>query len=135
MSQTTYYGPRMDTPYNVELEPEVRAWLELLTDRHYRKVEEYADLLASLGTATPMPFARPLREGVYELRPTLNGQDARITYWFTADRRIVLLTVFHKTRILEREQVDRAVRVRKVCESEHGPAHRTYDRAEDGDTK
>ncbi|MEW2391762.1 type II toxin-antitoxin system RelE/ParE family toxin [Streptomyces venezuelae] len=123
----------MDALYNVELEPEVRTWLELLTDRHYRKVEEYADLLASLGTATPMPFARPLREGVYELRPTLDGRDTRVTYWFTADRRIVLLTVFHKTRIREREQVDRAVRARKVCESEHLPAHLTYDRAEDGD--
>ncbi|MFD6436205.1 type II toxin-antitoxin system RelE/ParE family toxin [Streptomyces venezuelae] len=125
----------MDTPYDVELEPEVRIWLQLLTDRHYRKVEEYADLLASLGTATPMPFARPLREGVYELRPTLDGQDTRVTYWFTSDRRIVLLTVFHKTWIREREQVDRAVRARKVCENKHLPAHLTYDRAEDGDTE
>lgn len=60
----------MEALYTIEMEPEVRAWPELLTDRHHRKVEEYADLLALLGAATPMPFARPLGEGVYELRPT-----------------------------------------------------------------
>ncbi|MWA11929.1 hypothetical protein E5671_22540 [Streptomyces sp. BA2] len=77
----------MEALYTIEMEPDVRAWLELLTDRHHRKVEEYAELLAGLGASTPMPFARPLRDGVYELRPTLDGQDTRITYWFAPDRR------------------------------------------------
>lgn len=135
MSFTTYYGPGMEDLYPIEMEPEVRTWLELLTDRHHRKVEEYVELLAGMGASTPMPFARPLRDGLYELRPTLDGQDTRITYWFAPDRRIVLLTVFHKTRIRERDQVDRAVRIRKVCEVEHGPAHLTYERAKDGDAK
>lgn len=125
----------MEDLYTIEMEPEVRTWLELLTDRHHRKVEEYVELLAGMGASTPMPFARPLRDGAYELRPTLDGQDTRITYWFAPDRRIVLLTVFHKTRIRERDQVDRAVRIRKVCEVEHGPAHLTYERAKDGDAK
>lgn len=55
----------------IEVEPEVRTWLELLPGKQYRKVEEYAELLVALGTRTPMPFARPLRDGVYELHPTL----------------------------------------------------------------
>jgi len=125
----------MEALHTIEMEPEVRAWLELLTDRQHRKIEEYAELLASMGTPTPMPFARPLRDGVYELRPTLDGQDTRITYWFAPEHVIVLLTVFRKTRMREASQVDRAVKVRKVCESEHGPAHLTYDRAKDGDAK
>ena len=54
----------MDTLYVIELEPEVRSWLELLPDNHHRKVEEYAELLAASGTQTPMPFARPLEDGV-----------------------------------------------------------------------
>ncbi|WP_405797780.1 type II toxin-antitoxin system RelE/ParE family toxin [Streptomyces sp. NBC_01506] len=123
----------MDAPHTIEMEPEVRAWLELLPDKHHRKVEEYAELLADLGTGTPMPFARRLRDGVYELRPTLGGIDARITYWFAPGHRIVLLTVFRKTRIRETAQVARAVAARAVCEDEHGPAHETYSRGQKGD--
>ncbi|MFI6055827.1 type II toxin-antitoxin system RelE/ParE family toxin [Streptomyces violascens] len=117
----------------IEVEPEVPSWLELLPAKHYRKVEEYADLLACLGTRTPMPFARPLRDGVFELRPTLGAHDTRITYWFAPGRRIVLLTVFHKTQMREPAQVARAVAARKVCEGEHGPAHETYSRGEERD--
>ncbi|MEV6481451.1 type II toxin-antitoxin system RelE/ParE family toxin [Streptomyces sp. NPDC051576] len=125
----------MDDLYVIELEPEVRSWLELLPDSQHRKVEEYAELLATLGTRTPMPFARPLEEGVYELRPTLGGVNTRITYWFTPERRIVLLTVFRKTRMHESAQVARAVAARKLCASEHGPAHTTYSRCEERETR
>ncbi|WP_327709644.1 type II toxin-antitoxin system RelE/ParE family toxin [Streptomyces sp. NBC_00464] len=117
----------------IEVEPEVRTWLELLPGKQYRKVEEYAELLVALGTRTPMPFARPLRDGVYELHPTLAGEDTRITYGFGPQRRIVLLTVFRKTRMRETAQVARAVRARMVCEAEHGPAHMTHGRSEEGD--
>src|SRR4051812_38591200 len=57
----------------IEIEPEVRSWLELLPGRLYRKVEEYAGVLAELGPRTPMPYSRPLQDGVSELRPTLDG--------------------------------------------------------------
>lgn len=123
----------MDDLHVIELEPEVRSWLELLPGKQHRKVEEYAELLAANGTRTPMPFARPLRDGVYELRPTLDGVATRITYWFAPGRRIVLLTVFRKTRPHESAQVSRAVAARMVCEKEHGPAHMTYSRGEEGD--
>ncbi|WMX45807.1 type II toxin-antitoxin system RelE/ParE family toxin [Streptomyces roseicoloratus] len=117
----------------IELESEVREWLTLLPDKHYRKVEEYAELLAALGTRTPMPFARPLRDGVYELRPTLNGEATRVTYWFAPEHRVVLLTVFHKTRAHEAAQVERAVRARLLCAERHGRAHITYSRDEKGE--
>jgi len=123
----------MDDLYVIELEPEVQSWLELLPDKQHRKVEEYAELLATLGPRTPMPFARPLEEGVYELRPTLNGVNTRITYWFAPERRIVLLTVFRKTRMHEAAQVDRAVSARKVCADAHGPAHTMYTRGQEGE--
>ncbi|MEV0092361.1 hypothetical protein [Streptomyces sp. NPDC050738] len=54
----------MPTLFTIETEPEVRSWLELLPDHQFRKVEEYAELLADMGTHLPMPFARPLRDGV-----------------------------------------------------------------------
>lgn len=97
-------------------------------------MEEYADLLASMGTNTPMPFSRPLRDGAYELRPTLDGEATRITYWFAPNHHIVLLTVFRKTRMRESAQVERAVQAQARCEAEHGPAHLTYTRGEIGET-
>ncbi|MGW5658281.1 DNA-binding protein [Streptomyces humi] len=45
----------------------------------------------------------------------------------------MLLTVFRKTRMHEADQAARAVAARKVCAGEHGPAHVTYSRAEEGD--
>ncbi|KOU18484.1 MULTISPECIES: type II toxin-antitoxin system RelE/ParE family toxin [unclassified Streptomyces] len=122
----------MDALYAIEVEPEVRTWLEQLPDKQHRKVEEYAELLAASGTRTPMPFARPLRDGVFELRPTLDGVATRITYWFAPGHRIVLLTVFRKTRAHEADQVSRAVAARIVCRTEHGPAHMTYSRGKEG---
>ncbi|MCX5178593.1 type II toxin-antitoxin system RelE/ParE family toxin [Streptomyces virginiae] len=122
----------MDDLYTIEVEPEVRTWLEGLTDKQHHKVEEYAELLATSGTRTPMPFARPLSDGVYELRPTLDGVATRITYWFAPGRRIVLLTVFRKTRPHEQGQVRRAVSALIVCRTEHGPAHTTYSRGNEG---
>lgn len=93
-------------------------------------MEEYAGLLAEFGPHTPMPYARPLRDGVSELRPSLDGIQTRVTYWITDDRRIVLLTVFRKTRSHEETQINRAVQAKKVCEAEHGPAHQEFVRAE-----
>lgn len=50
-------------------------------------------------------------------------------------RRVVLLTTFRKTRMHEADQVARAVAARRVCADEHGPAHVTYSRAEEGDAR
>jgi hypothetical protein len=119
--------------YTVELEPEVRAWLELLPGRLFRRVETYAELLAELGPNTPSPHARPLRDGVAELRPSLDGVATRITYWIPkGERRIVLLTVFRKTRTHEQAQIERAVRAKLECEAAHGVAHAVFVREGDG---
>ncbi|PYC69680.1 hypothetical protein C7C45_15510 [Micromonospora arborensis] len=61
---------------SVELEPEVRTWLE------------------------------GLREAV------------RVTYWIASDRRIILLTVFRKTRMREDREVERARRAFERCVAE-----------------
>ena len=67
-------------------------------------------------------------DGVSELRPTLDGVQTRITYWITEDRRIVLLTVFRKTRSHEETQINRAVLAKKNCEAEHERAHNEFTR-------
>lgn len=118
----------VDDLYDVEIEPEVRAWLESLPARHYRKVERMVMLLADDPTVLGEPHARHLGEGLRELRPTIDGTAFRITYWLTSRRTVVLLTVFRKTRMREEAEVDRAKQARKVCESEHGPAHDVFER-------
>jgi hypothetical protein len=63
-----------------------------------------------------------------ELRFHLLAQQPRITYWLAPGRRIILVTVFRKTRSAEMAEVARALQAQKTCEAEHGPAHDTFDR-------
>ncbi|WP_243744509.1 type II toxin-antitoxin system RelE/ParE family toxin [Streptomyces hainanensis] len=107
----------------------VAQWLDGLSDKHVGKVDDASGLLAQLGPAIPMALARPLRDGVWELRLTLGDVDARITYWMAPDRRIVFLTWFRKTRQHEEKQITRAVLARKQCEAEHDPADADFHRS------
>lgn len=116
--------------WQLELEPEVRRWLELLSDRQYDKVERAADMLADRPTTLGEPYSRHLGGKLRELRFVMDGNAVRITYWLAPGRRLVLLTVFRKTRQHEEAEVARAHGAQKVCEQEHGPAWHTYDRTE-----
>lgn len=114
--------------YVVEIEPEVWHWLANLSPQHYRQVEEKAELLAERPTALGEPHSRYLGEGVRELRLSLSGNAVRISYWIAPGQRIVLLTVFRKTKMREDAEVKRARQAKQVCEAEHPPAHDTYSR-------
>ncbi|MGV9306996.1 type II toxin-antitoxin system RelE/ParE family toxin [Nonomuraea sp. NPDC003727] len=66
------------------------------------------------------PYAKQLDGKLRELRFHLDEFAVRITYWIAPGRRIVLLTVFHKTRVRERREVERARRAMRRCvESAH----------------
>ncbi|WP_129306359.1 type II toxin-antitoxin system RelE/ParE family toxin [Streptomyces sp. L2] len=114
--------------WQIELEPEVRDWLELLPFRLYRRVEDKADRLLEEPTTLGEPYSRHLGGKLRELRLELDGEAVRIPYWLAPGRRIVLLTVFRKTRMREAAEVERAQQVLKVCETEHGRAQHLYDR-------
>lgn len=45
-----------------------------------------------------------------------------------SNRRIVLLTVFRKTRSVETDEVRRAIEAQRTCESTHDVAHDIYER-------
>lgn len=49
----------------------------------------------------------------------------RVACWFALGQRVILLAVFRKTRSAE---VARAPQARKICETEGGPTHETFDR-------
>jgi hypothetical protein len=123
---------RVSDLWRIEIEPEVRQWLELLSDTQYAKAERAADMLASQPTTLGEPYSRHLGGKVRELRFLMDGNAVRVTYWLTQNRRIVLLTVFRKTRQREVAEVERAQQAQKVCEAEHGPAEHSYERIEEG---
>lgn len=114
--------------FAVEVEPEVRTWLTGLTDRDFGRVDFLVGLLAKQAETLSEPYTRHLGGKVRELRFHLLAQQTRVTYWLATGRRVILLTVFHKTRSAETAEVARAVQAQKTCEAEHGPAHTTFDR-------
>ncbi|MBD3556385.1 type II toxin-antitoxin system RelE/ParE family toxin [Streptomyces sp. SP18CM02] len=123
----------METPYVIEIEPEVRLWLMNLSLRDFLVVEHVADLLREHPTTLGEPYSRHLGDGVRKLRFSLgrSGHATRIPYWLAPDRRIVLLTVFRKTRRRETAEIARAKRAKVLCETEHRAAHDVYTRTVD----
>jgi hypothetical protein len=112
------------TPGTVELEPEVRDWLEALPTSQFATAAFYVDLLAERGPLLGEPYTRQLDGKLRELRFHLDGRSVRVTYWIASGRRIVLLTVFVKTRMRESAEVDRARRALARCMAE---AHEVED--------
>lgn len=128
MPRGSAYVRGVTESYVIELEPEVRCWLEGLPPQRYRQVEEKAELLTQYPTTLGEPHSRNLGEGVRELRFILGGNATRVTYWLAPGQRIVLLTVFRKTRMREEAEVKRAKLAKELCEAEHGPAHDEFTR-------
>jgi hypothetical protein len=118
--------------YEIEVEPEVRSWLEGLTDRDFGRVDFMVGLLAENAETLSEPYSRHLGGKVRELRFHLLGQQTRVTYWLAPGQRVVLLTVFRKTRSAETVEVHRAVSAQQVCEANHDIAHDSFEREEKG---
>lgn len=112
------YSIRAMTWGTVELEPEVRAWLEELSTSRFATAAFYIDLLAEEGPLLGEPYIRQLDGKLRELRLHLDRQAVRITYWIASGRRIILLTVFVKTRMRETREVERASRALARCLAE-----------------
>jgi hypothetical protein len=110
----------------VEIEPEVRSWLSGLSDRDFGRVDFLVGLLAERAETLDEPYTRHLVGKVRELRFHLLRQQTRVTYWLAPSRRVILLTVFRKTRGAEVAEVARALQAQKRCEAEHCPAHETF---------
>jgi hypothetical protein len=103
----------------VELGSEVETWLlEDLGDQQYGQALMYLDLLEEQGIALGMPYSRQLDGKLYELRFYCGGARQRISYWIAPGRRIVMLTVFHKTKNRETAEVARAKRAMVKCQEE-----------------
>jgi hypothetical protein len=95
--------------YEVEIEPEIRSWLASLSDRDFGRVDFLVGLLAEHAEDLGEPHTRHLGGKVRELRFHLLRQQTRVTYWLAPGRRVILLTVFRKTRSAETTEVVRAL--------------------------
>jgi phage-related protein len=114
--------------YEVEIEPEVRSWLGSLPDRDFGRVDFLFGLLAEHAEDLGEPYTRHLGRKVRELRFHLLREQTRVTYWLAPQQRVILLTVFRKTRNAEIAEVARAMQAQKICEASHGIAHEVFDR-------
>jgi hypothetical protein len=99
----------------VELEAEVRIWLEGLPAPLFARAAFYIDLLAERGPLLSEPYTKQIDGKLRELRFYLDGDAIRVTYWIASKRRIVLLTVFQKSRMREAREIDRARRAYQRC--------------------
>ena len=97
-----------DVSWSVELEPEVEEWFVGLPVGTVARAVPHIERLAERGNRLRMPASRALGDGLFELRFDIELISWRITFFFAGDRRIVLLTVFHKQRMNERAEVARA---------------------------
>ncbi|MEI2707219.1 MAG: type II toxin-antitoxin system RelE/ParE family toxin [Ilumatobacteraceae bacterium] len=89
---------------DVELHDEIVEWMDSLDDDEWDRTVMVIDRLVALASTARMPLSRSLGEGLFELRFTLGPTARRITYRFTKDGRIVLLTTFRKQRNNERSR-------------------------------
>ena len=64
------------------------------------------------------PYTRQLDGKLRELRFHLDGRSVRVTYWVASGRRIILLTVFVKSRMRESAEVEQARRAMARCMAE-----------------
>ncbi len=99
----------------LELHDEIVEWMDSLDETEWNRTVVVIDRLVALSSSARMPFSRTLGDGLFELRFTLGPTARRITYRFTKDGRIILLTTFRKQRNNERNEIDRARKAAADC--------------------
>lgn len=97
------------------MESEVEQWLEGLPTALFARAAFYVDLLADQGPLLGEPYTKQLDGKLRELRFYLERYAVRLTYWIAPGRRIVLLTVFYKSRMRDEREVERARRALARC--------------------
>ncbi len=106
----------------IEIESEIRQWYLSLSGPEQARVRFHIDRLADQGPLLDEPHTRQLDGKLRELRFYLKGRPTRVTYWIASSRRIILLTVFSKTRRQERAEINRARRAMNRCITEQHTA-------------
>jgi phage-related protein len=121
----------------IEFEPEVDDWLmRTLREEEREQAVFHINLLAQQGVLLRAPYTRHLGGKLWELRFYIDRTRQQIPYYIATGRRIILLTVFHKTKQREKAEIERARKVMQRCIDEgHTPDdHLEFQEArDDGD--
>jgi phage-related protein len=105
----------------------VRKWLASLPIKVQRKCLMYLDLLERQGHELRRPAADFLRDGIYELRPTFQGLNYRILYFFSGRNVVVVSHGIVKEAAVPEVEINRAVEHKKDFEAD--PEAHTYRRS------
>jgi len=87
----------------------VRDWLNSLPAKAARKCLAYLDMLEQQGHELRRPSADFLRDGIYELRPTFQGVNYRILYFFSGRNVVVVSHGIMKESVVPDVEIDRAI--------------------------
>ena len=86
-------------------------------------------ILSEVGTKLPVNIAKPLRDGIWELRFEYQGVNYRILYFFSKSRVIVISHGLWKEDVVPPKEIDLAVRRKELFESD--PERYSYAEKED----
>ena len=98
-------------------------WLDSLPEKAQDKCIARIERLSTMGYELRRPEADYLRDGIYELRVTLQGIQYRILYFFSGKQAVVSHGLIKESKVTSKE-IDLAIE-RKVRFSENSLIH-TY---------
>jgi hypothetical protein len=104
-----------------------REWLKSLPVKVQRKCLSYLDLLEDQGHELRRPVADLLRDGIHELRPTSQGVNYRILYFFRGRNVVVVSHGLSKESRVPDVEINRAIERKQSFEA--NPEAHSYRRS------
>jgi hypothetical protein len=100
-------------------------WLDSLPSKAVAKCRVRIERLAAMGHELRRPEADLLRDGVYELRIGLQGQNYRMLYFFHGKHVAILSHGLVKEREVPPKEINKALERKRMFES--NPTRHTYE--------
>jgi len=91
-------------------------WLDGLKSKALVKCRVKIERLRDLGNELRRPEADYLRDGIYELRVGLEGQNYRMLYFFWGNTAVVMTQGLVKERVVPVKEIERAIERKKKFE-------------------
>jgi len=95
----------------------IEKWLSTVPAKVRTKCLSYIDQLKSRGHELRRPIADFLRDGIYELRPSYQGLQYRILYFFSGKNIVVISHGISKTAEVPAIEIERAIERKKRYEA------------------
>jgi hypothetical protein len=106
----------------------IRAWLNSLPSKVALKCLLYLDMLEQQGHELRRPIADFLRDGIYELRPSFQGVNYRMLYFFSGRNVVVVSHGIVKESEVPETEIHRAVQRRQAFKAD--PVSHSYRKSQ-----